>query len=233
MRIGGRAVVVLALSSSVSLAQSVDGGAGPGEPTSTATQPSAPAPKRSEPSISAHYLQYGVGLTAEAQADPGDVCPSTAQAPCILGSGGGLAIRVGYRARGAWYVGGAYEFSRQDPSNLMRLAILQQLRAETRFYLDTPNRLSPYLVGGLGMALYGNEFGTDTGGVTGSLGMGLELQLSRTTVIGGSLAYRPLLLRGWTDSAGQRRADRFLGFGLAHLVALEIALEVRSPLSRW
>lgn len=185
------------------------------------------------PPISAHYLQYGVGLVTETAADAGDVCPSGASAPCILGSGGGLAIRAGYRSRGPWYVGGAYEFSRQDPSNLMRLAILQQLRAETRFYTSTEARLSPYLAGGLGMALYGNEFGSDTGGVSTFVGGGLELQLSRTTVVGGSLVYRPLLLRGWTDSAGQRRSDRFLGFGLAHLVALEITLEVRSPLSRW
>lgn len=185
------------------------------------------------PPISAHYLQYGVGLVTESAADAGDVCPTGASAPCILGSGGGLAIRAGYRSRGPWYVGGAYEFSRQDPSNLMRLAILQQLRAETRFYTSMEARLSPYLSGGLGMVLYGNEFGSDTGGVSTFVGGGLELQLSRTTVIGGSLVYRPLLLRGWTDSAGQRRSDRFLGFGLAHLVALEITLEVRSPLSRW
>ncbi len=233
-------MVIFALASSAALGQSAGTAPSKAATPAAASSPSddvtrsLPDPHRSvEPSNTAHYLQYGVGLTAEAQADPGDVCPDAAHAPCILGSGGGLAMRVGYRSRGRWYAGGAYEFSRQNPSNLMRLAILQQLRAETRYYLDVPSRLSPYLAGGLGMALYGNEFGTDTGGVTSFVGVGLELQLSRTTVIGTSLAYRPLLLRGWTDSAGQRRADRFLGFGLAHLVAIEIAVEVRSPLSRW
>jgi hypothetical protein len=32
---------------------------------------------------------------------------------------------------------------------------------------------------------------------------------------------------------GQQRADRFLGFGLAHFVVLELTLEVRRPLGRW
>jgi hypothetical protein len=186
------------------------------------------------PPTSAHYLQYGVALTGEAVVSARDVCPDTAaEAPCILGSGGGVAIRLGYRTRGPWYVGAAYEFSRQDPSNLMRLAILQQLRAETRYYADQGMRLTPYLSAGLGAAVYGNEWGADTGGVTGFLGGGIEFQLSSTAVVGAALAYRPFVFRGWTDSAGQRRADRYLGFGLAHIVGLEITMEIREPLPRW
>ena len=188
----------------------------------------APAP------ITVHYLQYGVAVVAESVASAGDVCPDYPGAePCILGSGGGLAVRVGYRSRGPWYVGGAYEFSRQDSSNLLRIAILQQLRAEFRFYFDKANRLTPYLGSGLGAALYGDEWGTDTGGVTTYLGGGLEFQITQSTVIGAALVYRPLLLRGWFDEAGQRRADQFLGFGLAHLVALELVMELRDPLARW
>ena len=208
----------------------------------TAVATLAPAAKAAEaasepsgaPPTSSHYLQYGVALAAEMVASAGDVCPSgPSSAPCILGSGGGLAIRVGYRSRGRWYVGGAYESSRQDPSNLLRLAILQQIRAETRFYAVRGMRLTPYLSGGLGAALYGSEWGTDTGGVTTFIGAGTEYQFSRTAVVGAALAYRPFLFRGWTDSAGQRRADRYLGFGLAHIVALEVTLEVRDPLPRW
>jgi hypothetical protein len=52
-------------------------------------------------------------------------------------------------------------------------------------------------------------------------------------LVGIGLAYRPILFRGWTDTAGQRRADRYLGFGLAHVIALELSLEVRDPLPRW
>ena len=195
------------------------------------------APARGQPAhpppSSFEYLQYGVAFTAETVASAGDVCPPGASAPCIFGSGGGLTIRVGYRSRGPWYVGGAYEASRHDPSSLLRLAILQQIRAETRYYLDQGNRLTPYFSGGLGAALYGSEWGAETGGVTTFVGAGLEFQLSRTTLVGAGLAYRPLLLRGWTDTAGQRRADRYLGFGLAHVIALELSLEVRDPLARW
>jgi len=192
------------------------------------------APRRAVlPPSSFDYLQYGVAFAAETVASPGDVCPASAVYPCILGSGGGLAVRVGYRSRGPWYVGGAYESSRHDSSNLLRLAILQQLRAESRFYLDEGRRLTPYAAGGGGVALYGSEWSSDTGGITTFLGLGFELQLSRTAVVGAGAAYRAFLFRGWTDSANQRRADRYLGFGLAHVVALELVLEIRSPLPRW
>src|SRR5687767_10734860 len=80
------------------------------------------------------YLQYGLALAAEAVASPGGVCPPDSVNPCILGSGGGVGLRFGYRARDPWFVGGAYEFSRHESSNLLRLAILQQFRAEGRFY---------------------------------------------------------------------------------------------------
>lgn len=198
-----------------------------------AALPAAAQQRPRPPPINFTYAQYGVAITTETVASAGGVCPSGATTPCILGSGGGLAIRAGYRSRGRWYVGGAYEFSRQDSSNLLRLAILQQLRGEFRYYADVGNRLTPYAAGGLGAALYGNEWGTETGGVVASIGGGVEYQLSRTTVIGVALAYRPLLLRGWTDKAGQRRADQLLGFGVAHVVALELILEVRDPLPRW
>ena len=190
-------------------------------------------PRHGPPPTSSRYVQYGVAISSEAVLDAGDVCPPNASAPCILGSGVGPTVRVGYRARGPWYVGGAYEFSRQESSNLLRLAILQQLRAETRYYANTGSRMRPYGTTGLGAVLFGNEWGTETGGVTTFLGGGLEFEVSRTTVIGAGLFYRLLLLRGWTDSADQRRADRFFGFGLAHIWTIEVAIEARGELSRW
>ncbi len=193
-----------------------------------------PAEERPKPPPSSFdYVQYGVAFAGETVLSAGDVCPQGAGAPCILGSGGGLAVRVGYRSRGPWYVGGAYAASRHDSSNLLRLAVLQQLRAETRYYFDQGARLTPYFSGSLGAVLYGNEWGSETGGVATHVGAGLEFQLTRSTVVGVALGYRPLLLRGWTDTAGQRRADRFLGFGLAQMLAFEVALEVREPLPRW
>jgi hypothetical protein len=63
--------------------------------------------------------------------------------------------------------------------------------------------------------------------------MGLEFQVTQSTVIGAALGYRGFLLHSWTDSTGQQRADRYLGFGLAHTVGLELTLELRDPLARW
>jgi hypothetical protein len=191
----------------------------------------APAPE--PPPIRADYVQYGVMLSAQTMASHGDVCSSDASTPCILGSGGGLGGRVGYRGPAAWYFGGAYEFSQQDASELLRLPILQQLRAEARYEATRATSTTPYLSLGAGAIAYGNEWGIETGGMELMVGIGLLTQLSRTSLFGASVSYRPLMLRGWTDSAGVRRADRFAGFGMAHLVTLELTFEVRSPLSRW
>lgn len=187
----------------------------------------------SAPQLSEHYLQYGVGLTAETVAAAGAVCPSNARAPCILGSGVGLAIRFGYRSRGPWYFGGAYEFSRQDSSNLLRLPILQQARAEVRLYTAADRRILPFVAFGLGGVTYGNEWGVDTGGVTAFVGGGVELQISRESVVGAMLGYRPVAFRRWEDSAGQVRADGLLGFGVSHMIGAELAFELRDPLPRW
>jgi hypothetical protein len=212
------------------------------------TQPDASLPAPTPPPISSHYLQYGVALTGETVASAGQVCPSGANEDgnttgtassgasdeyCILGDGGGLLIRVGYRSRGPWYLGGAYEFSRQDSSNLLRLAILQQVRAELRVYLTRVTRVSPYLGASLGGAIYGNEWGLDTWGGVSGIGAGLATQVTPTIVLNIALNYRQLFLRRWTDGAGQVRATGPLDFGLAHIVALEFGFEIREPLSRW
>jgi opacity protein-like surface antigen len=162
------------------------------------------------------------------------VCPGSAQAiPCILGNGGGLALRLGYRSRGAWYWGGAYEFSRQDSSNLLRLAILQQFRAEARYHLSRITRVSPYLVGGLGGVIYGNEWGLSTWGGGGSVGLGLEAQVTPRLVTELSVCYRAVALRAWQDGTGEERAGGPLGFGVAHLIGIEFGVDIRQPLARW
>lgn len=194
--------------------------------------PTLPAP--TPPPISSHYLQYGVAVTGEAVASPGQVCPRGAGGlPCILDDGGGLVVRIGYRSRGHWYLGGAYEFSRQDSANLLRLAILQQLRAELRVHLTRVTRLSPYLAASAGGAIYGNEWGYDTWGAVSGLGAGLSFQVTPAISLNIALAYRQLFLRRWTDGAGEVRGTGPLDFGLAHLVAFEFGFEIREPLSRW
>lgn len=185
------------------------------------------------PPNNVEYFQYGVAVAVEKVLSGGDVCPTAAKTPCILGSGGGLAIRMGYRSRGPWYLGGAYEFTRMDSANLLRLAILQQLRGELRYYLEAGNRLTPYAVAGFGAAVYGSEWDVSTLGPTASLGLGLEFQVTQSTVIGMAAGYRGFLLRRWTDGAGEDRANGAFGFGLAHTIGLELTLELRSPLARW
>jgi opacity protein-like surface antigen len=212
---GPLAAVLLAVPAGASAAA-----ASPEEPARA-----APAQAVRPPPINVDYVQFGVAFLGEFKLDAGAVCPSTAKAPCILGNGGGLAARAGYRSRGPWFVGGAYEFARIDTSSLLRLGVLQQLRAEMRYYVDLGLRTEPYLTSGLGAVAFGNEWGIDTAGVTSFAGVGFEVQLSRTTVVGADLVYRPLLLFGWQDRAHQLRDT-----GVASYLGLEVVLEAREPL---
>ena len=170
------------------------------------------------------YVQYGVALTAEAVAAAGPICDNVT-VPCILGPGGGVAVRVGWRGAGALYLGGAYELSKQDPNKLLRLAILQQVRAEARYYLISGRDTEPYGVGGLGVAGYGNEWGVDTWGPAGFLGLGIETQITRRTVVGVALAYRLVYFQDFTDTTGAPRAA-----GVAQLIGLDLVLEQRDPI---
>ena len=185
------------------------------------------------PPTSVEYMQYGVSLHTLTLLDGGAVCPVDAPTPCILGSGGGLGLRVGYRSRGPFYLGASFQLSRLNSSNLLRLAILQRLTAEGRYYFDRGNRLTPYLLGGLGGAIYGNEWGASSGGAAFSFGVGLEYQISERTVVTLLPTYQPILFRRFYDSTGQERASGLLGFGLAHWLAVQIIIEARDPLSRW
>jgi len=170
------------------------------------------------------YVQYGVALTAEVVSAAGPICDNVS-VPCILGPGGGVAVRVGWRGIGAWYLGGAYELSKQDPNKLLRLAILQQARAEARYYFVSGRDTEPYLSAGLGVAGYGNEWGVDTWGPASFLGLGLETQITRRTVIGVALAYRLLYFQRFTDTTGAARDA-----GLAQLIGLDFVLEQRDPI---
>jgi hypothetical protein len=184
------------------------------------------------PPLHVDYAQYGVALTVNTALSPGAVCgsgvvPKPPKPPCILGSGGGLAVRGGYRSPGPWYVGGAYEFTKMDSQNLYRLGIFQQFRFEMRYIADTGYRATPFMTWGLGGLLYGNEWGAETAGALVFGGGGVEFEVSRTAVIGLTAVYRPALIVGWTDTAQFKRPT-----GLAQFLGLEFRLEVRTELNR-
>ncbi|MBS2012940.1 MAG: hypothetical protein JST00_08645 [Deltaproteobacteria bacterium] len=217
-----------------------------GEPTSNAlpAEPGPPPPPIAEgiagveaagrpiidtekalpPPTNVVYFQYGVSFTAEVVSSPGPICDNVT-VPCILGTGGGIAVRAGWRGTGPWYLGGAYEFSKQDPNNLLRLAILQQMRFEARYYLVSGRVTEPYLCGGAGIAGYGNEWTVDTFGPMTSLGIGLEAQITRSTVVGTALNYRLLYFRGFNDTTGAARDA-----GVAQIIGLDLVLEQRQAI---
>jgi hypothetical protein len=202
-------------------------GAAAADPPSAlpAADPAVDRPK--PPPLHVEYAQYGVAFAVESVISPGATCPESSNAPCILGSGGGLTIRGGYRYPGPWYIGGAYAFTKMDSSNLYRLGIFQQLRAEMRFQPDVGYRASPYVQWGFGAVLYGNEWGAETGGGQLFAGLGVEVEVSRLAVVGLGLVYRPTLLASWKDTAGQERP-----LGVAQFLGIDLILEVRTVLGR-
>jgi hypothetical protein len=176
-----------------------------------------PAPKRA-------FIQYGVAFTVEGVAAPGPIC-SDASNPCILGSGGGIAVRVGWRPTESLYLGGAYELSKQDPNELYRLAILQQARAEARHYFPSGRSATPFALLAGGVAGYGNEWAIDTWGPSGTIGAGLEVELSGLAVLGVTVAYRPVYFKQYVDSSTIHHDA-----GFAHFMGLELALEAKDAL---
>ncbi len=205
-------------------------------PEPAATGPGAPSPENvrlardleSAPPPPSHvvYFQYGVAFATEQIVAPGPICDNPS-VPCILGAGGGIAVRAGWRSSGPLYLGGAYELTKQDPNKLYRIALLQQARAEGRYYFMTARVTEPYASVSAGVAGYGNEWAIDTWGPGGSIGGGIEYQITRRTVVGLALAYRLLYFGRFTDTAGARRDP-----GLAQLFGIDLVLEQRDAIVR-
>jgi hypothetical protein len=197
------------------------------EPPAPVDDPLVIAPDQSHPPpLHVEYAQYGMALTSTVNIASGATC-NQAKPPCILGSGGGLVLRGGYRTPGPWYVGGAYEFTKMDSSNLYRLGIFQQVRAEVRYLIETGYRATPYATWGAGAMAYGNEWGVETGGALIFAGGGVELEVSRVALIGLNVVYRPTLIVGWHDTAAIDRPT-----GMAQFFGIELQLELRSELGR-
>jgi hypothetical protein len=177
-------------------------------------------------------IQWGAALAAEIVASAGPACPDAANAsnqpPCILGSGGGIVARGGWRPNANLYLGAAYEVSKQEPHQLYLVALLQQARAEARWYFPTGRDVSPFLLVGAGASAYGSALwpfgGVDTWGPSGSLGAGIEVQLGGPVLVI-SLAYRPTYLHAWVDSSTLSHDA-----GVAHFVGLEAAVEAQDNL---
>lgn len=152
----------------------------------------------------------------------GPICSND---PCILGSGGGIAGRVGFRPTERLYIGGSYELSKQEPNKLYLLGILQQVRAELRWYVPTGLRTTPFLLGAAGLAGYGDEWAVDTWGPSFGLGGGLEIQLSGGSLLALSMLYRPIYFSSFVDSSLETH-----GAGIAQFLGVDLAVEAQDAL---
>jgi hypothetical protein len=169
-------------------------------------------------------VQYGAALSAEFLASSGAICPEGAATPCVIGSGGGLGVRGGYRFHAPFYLGAAYEFSKHDAHKSIYLAILQQVRAEARYFLPVPGAYRPFLTAGAGAVGYGSQWGLETVGGMAFVGFGLEVEFTRSSLMSLILSYRPILLANWRGSTLLDRPT-----GVLSLVGLEVGFEQRVP----
>ena len=184
-----------------------------------------PTGRAKPPPLNVDYWQFGIALHMLFVTDPGPVCPVDAATPCILGQGAGIAARAGYRSRGPLYVGGHYSLVKLDTQGLMRMGLLQQIHGEFRYLVNLGQQIEPYLTSGVGGVVFGDEWSVDTWGLAGSAGVGIELQLSRTMVVGMAASYRPILFFAWTDHGGQQRNT-----GVSHFWGLSFMFEAREAL---
>ncbi len=195
--------------------------------------PTADADASKPEHLAQAFIQYGLAFTGEFVVAPGPIC-SANNVGCILGTGGGLTLRVGRRLRAPWWLGAAYEFSKMESNQLYRLAILQQARAEGRYYLATGRSTEPYAMASVGLAGYGNLWGIDTAGPLFGLGIGTEFQLSTYIVVGVSLSYRAIFLAQFHDSSGSSALPCNTDpschpAGFSHLLGVDLVIETRDP----
>ncbi len=204
----------------------VPGTALPGSGNDIDTRTARDLERAPPPPTSVVYFQYGVAFAANGVVAPGPICDNPG-VPCILGSGGGIVVRGGWRSTGPLYLGVAYELTKQDPNKLYRLALLQHARAEGRYYLTTARVTDVYGAGSVGVTGYGNEWAIDTWGPSASLGGGVEYQITRRTVVGLALTYRLLYFQRFTDTSLAERAP-----GIAQMYGLDLVLEQRDAFVR-
>jgi hypothetical protein len=194
--------------------------------------PPAPTPETnaSKPEhLAQAFIQYGLAFTAEFVAAPGPICNFANAPSCILNSGGGLSVRLGRRLRGPFYFGAAYEFTKMDSAQLYRVGILQQARAEGRYYLFTGRSVEPWLGAAVGADFYGNLWAWDTGGPLLGASLGVEFQISTVFTLGVALSYHALFFIPFTDSANTARPPPGESPGFSHLIGLDLIVESRDP----
>ena len=165
-----------------------------------------------------NIFQFGIALAGKfALGSP--FCHSGAT--CVLGSGGGIAARFGHVFQNHWYVGGGYDFSKHDSSQLYRLAILQQVRIEGRYLypLSKSWLLVPFSAAGL--AGYGNEWSVHTWGPALTLGVAVEAHVGGS-VVGLGLSWQGMYLQRFSDPGHD---GAFFAAGVPQFMSLELRLE--------
>jgi hypothetical protein len=170
-----------------------------------------------------NFLQASAGLVGEFVVHAGGLCEGTSS--CILGSGAGVVARAGWRNTSPFFLGAAYELTRHDADNLYRLATLQHIRGEVRYIMDSQMQTRPFLVAGVGILAYGNEWGVDSQGAALSLGIGMESELGPSTLASTCLSYRTAYFTPF-----QVATVGVLPGSVAHFLSLEFTLDVLEPM---
>ena len=135
-----------------------------------------PSPGQLDPTIVA-----GVSTRIMSPIVNDSLCPDETE--CVLGQGFGFGVSLERQWASGPSIGFRYDAWLVDAATVYELGVLQALQAYARFAFLGRDALHPYVFGGIGGVLFGDSFGVSTVGLTGELGLGVELELSPTTSI--------------------------------------------------
>lgn len=223
---GGSASVAASASGSASAA-------GAAAPSGSTAVPWAGAPAGNTregldpfPSLG-QYLSYGFAFHSESLLAPGNVCPKGAAEQCILAAGGGISFSGAYRTPG-YSIGAVYQASFHDSHSIYQRGVLQQLRGEWRLRPRSwavGDAINGLVGAGAGVVTYGDNWTIATFGAAGHGFFGAEWDLGVKLSMSFLVSYRAMYFREFTDPTGQHRPA-----GLAHLLGLQLGLELHEPL---
>ncbi len=165
--------------------------------------------------------QFGIGMAVRF-ATRSSFCRDDAS--CVLGSGAGVVAMMGVRRTEHWYFGGAYEFTKHNAATLLRLGIMQHLRADFRYYIPLADDWGAHLGASPGFIAYGNEWSIQTWGAGLQLRGAVDRRVGGT-LLGMGLLWQTAFLREMADPSRPNETDAAYAAGFVNFFGIELHIE--------
>lgn len=153
------------------------------------------------------YGAYGISVGARIVAASGSLCPDREGVTCVLGTGGGFALRASRRWPTGLGIEGGYEVFAHNTGDLYDPGLVQALFASARAEVATAGRVRPFGRAGIVLAALGDSFAPDTAGAGLDVAGGLEVELSQVLAISVAGTTRALWFLPFETQDGVGRSD--------------------------